>query len=328
MAEMPFNTTVETAKEERNFFQKHTVVFSALAVGLVLVGGATLVANKFATQGSGYGELLGEGDPNTFNPETSFSTRQSPQLERRITEEELFSQLANGPERTYATLTPSEKSYFSLGSTTVDGKITYEPSEIDQLLQSVNATAYFSTPIETDDEDLTLSDVYNFLPSGLISTTTPTQRMTRVQADLFDYANNAGSYMESYFDTWGTRQAGILRRYLEDPTDDFKKAEAEELADALYQLGIDLQNIGSDAVPELLTKQHASLVAGYRAMGARTKGVIEAKGDKELLAAINSSNAVADEFAKTYIEIVDIMKAQGVTFSSTDPGRVFAFSSF
>jgi len=114
--------------------------------------------------------------------------------------------------------------------------------DVQALIDSIEPTAYIQ-PSEEDADELSLSDIYSFLPSGLISTTTSTTRMTGTQSRLFDYANSTGSYIETYFETWGTRQASILRRYIEDPTDEYKKAEAHDLADALIQLSKDLSEI-------------------------------------------------------------------------------------
>lgn len=304
------------------WLKQHSSIAWAFIVVLAIVGAMVLVSDKFATDTITTDSTWGSG---AFVPSyTSFSTKDAPGLERRVTEEELFTLLANSEERTYVTLDRATTTYETLNPKVEDGVYQYTPSEIDQLISSINTSAYIQPA--NPEEEITLEDVYGYLPSGLVAlSNTDTRAMNETQSALYDYANEAGSYIESHFESWGNRQAAIMRRFIEDPTDDVKRQEALEFAEALITLGEDLSEI--ERVPTMIQKDHAALSEAYIRVGRVTETVINAEGEQAFLNAINASNNSADALAKVYIAIVDILTVNGVKFNSTDPGRVFSFSS-
>lgn len=299
-----------------------SLLAGVLALITLSVGGVIFVSTRLATENQGSNTTWGVTE---FTPTTAtFSTKDAPPLEKRITESELFTLLSRSEERTYVTLTPKATTYEVLAP--IDGVYAYEnPSDIAALIDSIEPSAYIQTP-HIDGSEITLDDIYGYLPQGLVSPPTDrTPRMTETQSALYDYANTVGSYIESYFDTWGTQQTTVMRQYFEDRTSSVKRATAYELADALEKLSKDLGEV--EQVPTALQKEHQRLVSGYQALGEATRIIIDAEGDNAFLDAINASNAHADTFAKNYIAIVDILSTNNVTFTNTDPGRVFSFNA-
>lgn len=298
------------------------ILTGALVLIGLSVGGVVFVSTRLTTQSQGSSTTWGVTE---FIPTpATFSTKDAPPLEKRITESELFTLLSRSEERTYVTLTPKTNTYEILAP--IDGVYAYEnPSDVAALIDSIEPSAYIQTP-NTDGSEITLDDIYGYLPQGLVSPPTDrTPRMTETQSALYDYANTVGSYIESYFDTWGTQQTTVMRQYFEDRTSAVKKATAYELADALENLSNDLSEV--EQIPPALQKEHERLVSGYQALSNATRVIIDAEGDDAFLNAINASNAHADSFAKNYIAIVDILSTHTVTFTNTDPGRVFSFNA-
>src|SRR3989338_2669897 len=89
-------------------------------------------------------------------------------------------------------------------------------------------------------------DAYSFIPSGLISTSTPVKARTAAQEELHDYGNLAGSEIESFEDSH-RNMPQTLKDQFEDPRDSGKVAAVEELGNALAGVGRSLEAI--DNVP-------------------------------------------------------------------------------
>jgi hypothetical protein len=171
--------------------------------------------------------------------------------------------------------------------------------------------------------DTSLQSAYAFIPTGLVSTTTRVHKRTKVQQELYDYGNEAGSYLQSLEEAHRD-QAQVLKNWLEDRKDAAKTASVVELGRALWETGRSLSGI--ESVPENAKAPHDALAKSYMDIGANLALVPKTESDADLLKAIEVYNASADTYAKNYVALVNIFGAYGVAFSSDDSGSVFTFT--
>lgn len=167
------------------------------------------------------------------------------------------------------------------------------------------------------------SEVYAYIPTGLISTGTPSATRSASQQALFEYGNAAGSFILA-FETQYPDMARILTDQAQDRTDAAKAAALTRLADDLSGLGRSL--LGMDDVPTPVAAANTTLGTRYEMLGQKLALVAKASSDADFVAAIQSYDASADEFVSAYVALAQLLGAYGVQFSSEDPGRVFTFS--
>ena len=166
-------------------------------------------------------------------------------------------------------------------------------------------------------------DPYSFIPSGMISTSTPEKERTPVQEDIYNYGNLAGSEIES-FESSHPNMSQTLKDQFEDPRDAGKAAAVENLGDALADLGRALEAI--DNVPVAVRSANASVAKSYKEMGVLLAQVPKAQTDDERIGAMLAYNAAVETYTKNYVALATLFSAYGVTFSSNESGSVFTFT--
>lgn len=310
------------------WIKSHSTIFYALAVALVVITGAVLVSDKFSTTTVGGDSVSWGMDTQRFLPQNAIvSERSGDGVSAAFNEDTFFQHLANTKD--------DEASYRSLkelGATlektpptiTASGTYQFDDTALLGFLGSIDTQAAFAITKE-DEDDMELADVYSFIPSNASTPNPPAERARRnsTQLDLFDYGNNAGIYILSQVEQWGAKQNNIIKRFLEDPSDNYKIQDMNDLAYSFIKLGVDLEEMTS--VPEAVKTAHLRLAQRYKEIGEHTRAVAQAKTEDELITAMLTSNEASNAFVKDYVTLADIFLVYEVSFSNTDYGRVFSF---
>lgn len=198
--------------------------------------------------------------------------------------------------------------------------LLYEVDDITALLASIKPSA----SIQTNPENIeSLSDIYAFLPKGLISVPPATPSRTERQQALYTYGNAAGDYIEAY-SLANQSQGIVMTDFFEDPTNTSKKAKAQKIVDDLLVVGNGISNL--ERVPSDIRQINQELGKSYTDLSILLSSVLSATSDSSRLTAINAYNARADQHVNTYLSLVTIFSTEDVRFSNTDPGRVFSFT--
>ena len=179
-----------------------------------------------------------------------------------------------------------------------------------------------SKPKSVGNTDASVLDAYAYIPRGIISTTTLHTR-TDLQQKLYDYGNDVGSSIES-FEQQHSNMVQILKEQAEDRTDPNKAAAVMALGRAFQTLGNGL--LSADNVPPTALSAHQALAQSYIELGKNLALIPSAERDSDFIAAIQTYNASADAFTRSYIQLVSLFGTYGVTFASTESGKVFAFA--
>lgn len=169
-----------------------------------------------------------------------------------------------------------------------------------------------------------LSDLWDLIPSGLLSVTTHTPVRSAFQEALYEYGNAAGQVLESLDTNYGQRQVNIMKDFYSDRSSPQKQRVVIELASALKETGETLENLPS--IPESALPLNTRLAHGYIDLGEKLELIPSATSDDALLAAINTYNSSVEEFIGTYSSIANLFSSAGVTFNQTEPGRMFVFT--
>jgi hypothetical protein len=191
---------------------------------------------------------------------------------------------------------------------------------IAQLSGSVQTKGTASS--SSDASDLNLA--YAFIPRGLISTTTPTKARTPAQAALYEYGNDAGSFIQTYDDTH-KNAAQTLKDQLEDRRDPQKAQALRDLAMALGHVGDSIAGI--DDVPAVAKTMNDALAKSYQDMATKLVAVPDAERDADFIAAIQAYDTAVETFTKRYVALATLFSTSGVTFEPQDGGSVFTFSA-
>lgn len=175
-------------------------------------------------------------------------------------------------------------------------------------------------PVDTSET----SSAYDFIPTGLLATTTLAKPRTSLQNQLYMYGNEVGDTIVS-FENSHPDQPAILKNQMEQRDDPSAIA-------ALKGLGNDLAHVGDtlaamELVPTQAKSAHLALADAYRNIGTKLAAVPDARGDDAIFEAIVTYNASAEDFAKKYVSLAQIFQAYDVTFSPGDGGSLFVFPS-
>jgi hypothetical protein len=195
-------------------------------------------------------------------------------------------------------------------------------TNLADLLAQLSAPLQPAADSTTTTPDSALA--YDFIPRGLIATTTPGKKRTPQQQALYEYGNEIGTYIQAYEARSGNVPQ-ILRDQIEDRTDPQKGNAVKDVGSSLIYIGTQMERM--DSVPADVADTHAALARSYREMGAKLQQVPDAKGDQAFIAAIEAYNASADAFSRTFVSLADFFVLSGVQFAPSDPGNVFTFSS-
>lgn len=178
------------------------------------------------------------------------------------------------------------------------------------------------TPLPTHEGPGTFFDAYSLVPSGLFATTTEKSR-TDMQGRLFDYGNEAGSYIQGY-ESMHQTVPQIARDQLADRANPDKRDALIGVANDLIGLGKQLAQM--EEVPAPVRAQHNAIAAGYQSIGKALIPVANAQSDQQLLDAIKTYDTTVDAFTKHYVALVLLFPSYGVSFKPDDSGSVFSFN--
>ena len=284
-----------------NWFRSHPYAISILGAGILLVLGTLLVLQKSSVSGeSGASTWSANNQPLNFVDQTGSSGGTAG--------ENLYTDVRSGPPFYY----------------------NPNPTPIPVTKNGLEETFYFeaflsllSRPAKTSPSSGGETfDVYSFIPSGLISTTTSRSR-TEVQQALYNYGNEVGSSIETY-ESAHRNSPQVLKDQFEDRRNPTKNAALLELASGMSRLADTM--LALEEIPPQVQSTHEHLAEGYQEMGKRLSRIPEAKTDEEVLQSMLSYNASVEAFTKSYVALATLFSVYGVSFDSGDPGSVFVFT--
>ncbi len=288
------------------WLRTHPYTSALCAAGVLVLTGAFIVTSR-ATRPAGTGVTAWGGEAVPLLNPTSYGPTQN-----SLQGDDVMGQVQNGPPYTYiapnfSNLTPSseENSY-----------------DFEAFIAKLSAQGRPASGGTQGTDDSVLS-AYAFIPRGLISTSTPRATRTALQQELYDYGNDIGSTIES-FEQQHSNTVQILKVQVED------RANPEKAA-AVVAIGHELEDLGKilaamETVPSAMVSTHNALAQSYIEIGKNLALVPSAERDSDFIKAIQTYNASADTFVKNYIQLVSLFGAHGVTFTSSDGGKVFTFS--
>ena len=173
-------------------------------------------------------------------------------------------------------------------------------------------------------DDSLLDTAYSFIPSGLISTSISQKERTPLQQALYNYGNEAGSFIQSFENSF-RNASQILRDQSEDRENPQKNTALVSLAEGLAEVGNALERM--EEVPSEIRAAHAKVAVSYREMGEKLVSVPEARRDDAFLSAIRDYNTIVESYLKNYVALATLLSAYGVVFTAEDPGSVFTFTN-
>jgi hypothetical protein len=164
---------------------------------------------------------------------------------------------------------------------------------------------------------------YSFIPSGLISTSSPTRSRTAAQQALYDYGNEVGGDILSYDDAH-MGDAITLTDQGQDRQNPQKAQAVRDVGAALSAFGRKLASM--EGVPASVASLHADLAAGYKDMGAKLALIPDAQRDEDFIKAVIAYNASVETFTKQFVALATFFSLSGVKFGQGDGGSAFTFS--
>ncbi len=283
-----------------SWFVMHPYAAASAAAGLLLVIFAIVVESRTSVTPGPLSVWGGAGAP-LLNP-TSYAPQNISQS----------MQDARSP-------TDGAPIYIPPSQTTSTDAESSEAFDFQSLLSLLAEPAGGKSTTITADSSL----AYSFIPRGLIATSTAGVSRTPEQQALFNYGNDAASYVQTYEDS--NRNAPVaLRDQAEDRQNPQKRQAVKLVAMGLRTVGESL--LGMEEVPTSVAATHTALAESYLAVGRALEKVPDASGDEAFLAAITSYNAEADDLVGHFNDLATTLSLAGVKFSTGDPGSIFTFS--
>jgi len=287
----------------------HPYLFAIGVAGALVVIGALVVVNR---------------SPETLSPSTltwqggvPLSVYQSgTSTQSSLTPEQIAEEVIEGQSGSFAL--PSLSPATSSPDTSNSGSINYVT-----LLAQLSASSSAKTSSGTSSSSSILSQAYQFIPQGLIATSLQPKKMTASQQELYLYGNVVGGEIQS-FETLHTNQAQILKDQAEDRTNPVKAAALVNLGQDLASIGVFMQ--GMQDVPTSVGALHSALVQSYEDIGAKLQLIAKTQTDATFVQAVENYDTSVNTFIHNYATLAEYFSAQGVVFSSQDPGNVFTFS--
>jgi len=292
------------------WLRSHPYIDALLAAILLILLGLLIVGQRTSVRDENTAPLAWGGvgahllDPLAAVPGQGADTRQ----------QDLYTQVQSGPPFVYNAAPPAQTAADASGGTDFDFE-----AFITMISSPRGGAAADGAQTGTD----TLPDAYSFIPSGMISTSTPEKARTAAQEDLYDYGNLAGSEITSFEDSH-RNMPQTLKDQFEDPRNPGKIAAVEELGNALAGVGRALEAIGD--VPAAVLSANSSVAASYREMGKLLVQVPKAQADDARVTAMLAYNAAVEKYIKNYVALATLFSAYGVTFASNESGSVFTFT--
>lgn len=290
-----------------SWLRTHLYLVSLVGALGVIVLGAFIVMNKSTIdpQPAGLRAWGGVGS-NLFDP-TDVRTERQP-----LPQENLYTEVQSGPPFYYAPATNQLPFMQSQGGDDFD---------FESFITLLSAPSGGGKSAQTSGTEF---DAYSFIPRGLISTSTGDRERTPTQQALFNYGNEAGSYIQSYEERYRAAPQ-ILKDQFEDRENTEKNEALRSLAGALEDVGFQLEAL--EEVPSEVSAAHLKVAASYKEIGKKLALIPEATSDEKIIDAMLTYNAAVETFTKNYISLATLFSLYGVTFSQNDPGHVFTFSS-
>ncbi len=304
IAPTPEHTPPPGAVSQRtkaDWFRAHPYTSVLAVVCAIVLLGALFVSTRSAVRPSGSGAAWGGININLLNPAYSGGEGRDPGMTAPAQTSLPYSYIPPAP--------ASGDSYTPTGEEFDFNAFIAELSGASQRTPSAGAGA-------------AIEEAFSFIPSGFISTTTQVKKRSKIQQELYDYGNEAGSYIQS-FEESHRDQSQVLKHWLEDRNDETKRAAVVQLSRALWETGRGLLLI--QPVPAAAIALNKALAESYMEIGANLALVPKAESDSDFLAAIGVYNTSADAFGKHYVALVDTFGAYGVSFTADDPGSAFTF---
>lgn len=284
------------------WLRSHLTIVLPLVAGTLIVGGVLVLIQRAPERPQGIQAWGGSSDalqdPQAYTPNPVLSSSEP-------------SYGSSSP--TFLPIAPSQQP----GTDT-----SMSNNDLASLLTLLSASSHLvvgSAPSTT-----TASIAYQYIPSGLIATTTFSQKRTPTQQVLYEYGNEIGSYIQSYEARAGNIPQ-ILKDQIEDRGNPQKGKAVKDIGAALIYIGTQMKAM--EQVPAGTEGLHTALAASYQEIGSKLQAIPDAQGDQAFIAAIQSYNTAADTFAKNFVALADFFGLSQVKFSSVDPGNVFTFSA-
>ena len=285
--------------------QDHPYLSALIAAGAFLVFG-TLVVGYRASQPQGGSLQVWGGAPNAFLNPTSYGPDSVV-----VTPAEV---IGGGVTPVFGVLRPQQQI-----EATNEAGVAFDMSLFFAGL-SQPRTDTATTPVSSQ-SDLGLA--YSFIPSGLVATTTPGPKRSALQEELYQYGNDAGSYISTY-EGANTNAGQVLTDQVRDRQSREKAQAVRDIGTALQTAGKNLQGI--EAVPSVVASAHAALAESYIQAGIKLAQVPDAQSDTDFITAIQSYNTAAEQLGRNYVALANVFSGTGVRFAPQDPGSVFIFS--
>lgn len=286
-----------------NIVREHLVIALSLGAGVLLLIGALVIIER-APVPPGEQAQIWSGVGNapvapTYAGTPVFSNLQEPTM--------------SGDSPSFLPIAPKP----SLGEQSATGNDT----DLASLLASLSSSGNSSVTVRSGTPDTGVG--YEFIPQGLISTTSFAVHRTDTVQALYDYGNEVGSYVQSY-EHANAGAAIILKNQIEDRQDPAKGQAVKDLGASLGKIGMSMQRMSE--VPSSLGSLHTNLANSYIDAGKKLSAVPDAEGDQAFIAAIEAYDASADSLAQNFSALATFFSVSQVTFTSSDPGSVFSFT--
>ena len=278
------------------WIRAHPYVAASGAAGFLLIIGAAFVESKREMSPSNPPRVWSGGGQSLLNP--------SSYTQNRVLQAQLYLNTAT--------------------DTPIHTTITGNSAQDTKSFSFEEIIAAISEPRVSGSATTEPTDTYSFIPGGLISTTTKPAGRSDSQQALYNYGNDAGSYIQSYEDRH--RNAPVtLRDQVEDRNDPQKAEAVREIGGALMQVGRNLE--GMEEVPAAIRSAHALLAKSYTEIGGKLQKVPDAAGDEAFITTITEYNSAVDTFTKRYVAVALLLSAHGVIFAPYESGSVFTFTN-
>lgn len=285
----------------------HPYTLTITGAILVLAAGGYIVWNNVPVAPSNAGLTAWSGNGAAFSPGTYGADATGPNADRQS----LMQQVQGGAPYTYTLpVLPAANPLDTPDS-------SFDFNAFIALLSNNSGTDGPAAPTES------AGNAYAYIPTGLISSDAHTTTLTPSQQALYDYGNEAGSFIQS-FESQHSDSPRILKDQAEDRSNAVK-------ATALKTLGQDLAMVGDsllaiENVPQEAAAVHKALAQSYVEIGGKLAAIAQTRSDADFIAAVGAYDASVNVFVKNYVALAQLFGAYGVTFAGEDPGSVFTFS--
>lgn len=214
------------------------------------------------------------------------------------------------------------------GATTTAGTAADGNFDYNALLAQLSQSASSKPSVAASGAIGNSSNAWSYIPGGLISTSSGAQpAMTPIQKALYIYGNEVGSYVQGYNATEGSNQVQAMKNALNDRQNAAKAQSVTAIGTAMENAGNGIASI-SDVPTEVLI-DNTAFANSWNDSGKKLIALAQALPgrDADLVAAIETYDTSINTYITDYVALADLFKDYNVTFSSSDPGSVFTFSS-